>query len=522
MSTKKTSGKIELRPYQLESIDALRQGLRRGHRRQILCAPTGSGKTHIAGRLISDAVADRGSKCVFVADRIVLVHQTSQRFYDLGIQHGVVQGGNTFGAYHDVQVCSIQTLLARKRVPQCDFVIIDEAHTMYRGGLDFLRNMDVPVIGLTATPFTKGLGDFYSNVVNVVTTNDLLNEIDPSTDAPFLAPLRPYAAVEIDMTGAKTNNAGEWSDATVSERVSRVVGDVPSTWVERTQQVFGYAPKTLVFSATVDDGALLVRAFQNAGYDFRQSTYRDDAERTTRMVNEFARGRFTGLVSVDKFTKGFDVPDVECIVIARPYRKSLSKVIQILGRGMRSSPGKEFCLVLDHGGNMRGFQTQIADFYANGCNELERNIDVVRRKVTPTERKQSECKCGFIFVDPTLLNCPSCGADKPRRVAATEAAAAGTMVSVDLAQKTGDRQEWRHDERWTWAHLCATARELKRRELDDPDDDGRVYKLAGAQFRTMYGYWPKLKYDRTVVESDRRVYWTAVRQLESYRKSKTS
>ena len=55
-----------------------------------------------------------------------------------------------------------------------------------------------------------------------------------------------------------------------------------------------------------------------AGYDFRQSSYRDSQDSTTEMVEGFRAGEFTGLVSVEKFVKGFDVPHVQCMVGARP------------------------------------------------------------------------------------------------------------------------------------------------------------------------------------------------------------
>ena len=87
---------IELRDYQEESEERLRQGLREGHLRQILCAPTGSGKTLSAAHLIKEALG-KGSRSAFIADRVALVTQTSQRFYELGIPHGVAQGGTPSG-----------------------------------------------------------------------------------------------------------------------------------------------------------------------------------------------------------------------------------------------------------------------------------------------------------------------------------------------------------------------------------------------------------------------------------------
>ena len=87
---------LDLRPYQVTTVEQLREALRQGHRRIILCAPTGSGKTEMAIYLVQEA-SEKRSRVIFVADRITLVDQTSQRLYDYGIPHGVAQSSNTRG-----------------------------------------------------------------------------------------------------------------------------------------------------------------------------------------------------------------------------------------------------------------------------------------------------------------------------------------------------------------------------------------------------------------------------------------
>ena len=115
-----------LRPYQLEAVEQLRQGIREGKKKQILCAPTGSGKTVIAAHLVEEAYA-KGKKVAFCCDLISLVDQTSAAFADFGIPHGVVQGENTYGRDERVQVCSIQTVERRGFLPRMHFMIGDEA-----------------------------------------------------------------------------------------------------------------------------------------------------------------------------------------------------------------------------------------------------------------------------------------------------------------------------------------------------------------------------------------------------------
>ncbi|MBP9032630.1 MAG: DEAD/DEAH box helicase family protein [Pseudomonadales bacterium] len=334
---------IVLRPYQLESVEALRQGIRDGHRAQLLVAPTGAGKTVMAAHLLGEAQR-RGSRASFVVDRVSLVDQTSMTLDRYGIDHGVVQAGHwRRRSSTPIQVCSAQTLEKRGFLPDTQLLIVDEAHCTRQQTTEFIRSGAAKVLGLTATPFTEGLSRLYTNVVNVTTTNKLIDE-------GYLVPLKVYAAKAIDMSGAKVVG-GEWAEREIEERGTQIVGDIVNEWVDKTQKHFGGPAKTIVFSATVAHGDELCRQFQAAGFNFVQVSYKDgNDERRRQVIEEFRRphSAIHGLVSCEALTKGFDVPDVLVGIAARPYRKSFSSHIQQLGRVMRTAPGKEFALWLDH------------------------------------------------------------------------------------------------------------------------------------------------------------------------------
>ena len=219
------SFKISPREYQFVARDLLREGLRNGHKRQMLCLPTGSGKTVVAGMLTSEAII-KGKKVLFAADRISLVSQTSMRMSEAGIPHGMVQGENRWGFNQPVHVWSSQTLEASARkggsiedvLKRYDLLIIDEAHTKRQALIDAMVNVDMPVIGLSATPFTAGLGKIYSNLVTARTTDQL-------TDDGFLVPFEMYIGEPVDTEGAPTNSAGEWTPEGMQPRVLKIVGD---------------------------------------------------------------------------------------------------------------------------------------------------------------------------------------------------------------------------------------------------------------------------------------------------------
>ena len=82
---------LELRPHQKEVIEKLNEGFKE-HKRQVLCAVTGFGKTECAMSIMQEAAA-QGKRVGMLLDRIVLVEQTSLRLSKYGIPHGVLQSG---------------------------------------------------------------------------------------------------------------------------------------------------------------------------------------------------------------------------------------------------------------------------------------------------------------------------------------------------------------------------------------------------------------------------------------------
>ena len=332
---------LELREHQMQVIDALREGFRQGHRSQLLYAPTGFGKTEVAIYLMK-ATTEKYNKAAIVLDRLVLVDQTSMRLTKYGLDHGVYQSGHwKYAPYERLQVCSAQTLEARGDFPKIDLLIVDEAHITRKQTSEFIKNNPgVRIVGLTATPFTKGLGELYSNVVCGATNGWLV-------DNRWLTPLRVYIAKEIDMTGAK-KIAGEWSADVVAERGMKITGDIVEEWSKKTHEIFGKPEKTIVFCSGVAHGADLVEQFARKGYNFVSISYKDNDEFKKAAIEDFAKPdtEIHGLIATDILTRGFDVPDVKIGVSARPFSKSLSSHIQQMGRVMRPYEGKDFALWL--------------------------------------------------------------------------------------------------------------------------------------------------------------------------------
>lgn len=405
---------IDLRPYQADAVQSLRNGIREGRRRQILVAPTGAGKTEMAMKIVQEAQR-KGSRAWFVVDRVALIDQTSERFASYGIDHGVIQADHYLTDYaKPVQIASAQTLARRKIRDLPSLIIWDESHAIYKSVLDLVAKAETAkVIGLTATPFTAGMADHWDGLVNSTTVNKLLAE-------GFLAPLRIKACVSPDMTGAKKKFDGEYAEEDAGQRGITIIGNVVDTWIEQTRKTFGGPVKTIVFSPSVKHGAELCRQFAEAGFNFQQISYldKDDGDRRDKIA-EFRKpdSAIDGLVSCAVLTKGFDVPDVLCGISCRPYRKSFSSHIQEMGRVMRIHPGKEFGLWLDHSGNCISFADDTAWLFEYGVDTLSNAQKRDSEVREPQEKVRKERFCGECGTQmATGQNaCPACGWQRPAR-----------------------------------------------------------------------------------------------------------
>ncbi len=365
----------------------------------MVMAATGSGKTYIGLYLINEALK-KGSKALFVCDRKTLIEQTSSVADKYGlVDHGVIQAQHWRNNTANFQICSAQTL-ARRGWPPADVIVIDEAHTKHTIWTKHIPNTRASVIGLSATPFSTGLGKLFSNLINAETMHKL-------TEAGILVPMRVLTGrqvTHIDMTGAATKKGGEWTDEAQAERGMMIIGDVVTEWQKHASTM-----KTIVFGATINHCEAMARQFNSAGIWAATFTERTKDKERADLLSEFRKpdSQLRVLVSVEALAKGFDVPDVECICDCRPMRKSLSVVIQMWGRGLRSYPGKKQLLLLDFSGNRMRFDVDFEQFYYEGLDALDAG-EKLDKKIRKDEKQEAKpCpKCGYT---PFAGRCVGCG-----------------------------------------------------------------------------------------------------------------
>jgi len=387
------------RQFQIDAHNALRRGFLQGHKNQLIMAPTGAGKTYLGLRICNEAI-QKGKRAVFLCDRTTLINQTSEVADRYGMhEHGIVQANHWRRRPDEMfQIASVQTIAKRDFWPQMDVLVVDEAHTAYKAWTEFAMTTGAVVIGLSATPFTVGLGKIFSNLVNATTMYDL-------TQNGVLVPMRIFSCHKPDMTGAATAG-GEWTDKAAEERGMEIIGDVVSDWIK-----YGDKRKTIVFGATIKHCEELAKQFISLGVMAAVFTSDTTAKEREDLLKEYRKpnGYLRVLISVEALAKGFDVPDVGCICDARPLRKSLSTAIQMWGRGLRSSPatGKKDCHLLDFSGNIIRFFEDFNEIYFNGLDKLDdgEKLDKEIRKKEEFEVKGCP-KCGY---SPFHKRCMACG-----------------------------------------------------------------------------------------------------------------
>lgn len=314
-----------LRPYQEQAVEAVRDRWLEWDR-ELLVMATGTGKTRTAKAIIEDRL--QHGPVLFIAHRDELIEQARSTFGDAG----KIKADTT--DIRPVTVGSIQTLVNRNRY---DFntVIVDEAHhcvsDSYRKVLDMYCGSKV--LGLTATPDRKGLGDVFDGIAFEY---GLRQAVIDGYLSPIVARTVP---IDIDMTNVRIK-AGDFELNAVAETLRPYLPEIA-----RSIREFASDRKTLVFLPLVAIAQEFRDILESEGIPAREvnGASADRAE-TLQWFKDGPRG--IALCNAMLLTEGVDLPDCDCVVCLRPT-KVRSLYSQIVGRGTRLAPGKRDCLVLD-------------------------------------------------------------------------------------------------------------------------------------------------------------------------------
>jgi superfamily II DNA or RNA helicase len=415
---------FDLRPYQLHTEQEARIALARGLKRICIYLPTGGGKTLTATSIIQKAVA-KGRKVVFLANRKQLIRQTSQVLTRYGIAHGILQADNTRNLDAQVLVASIDTVHVRGLPDDVGLIIIDECHGVagsekYRKLLATYNN--VPVVGLTATPFAAGMakhfheigGPLFEHLVVGATIKDLIG-------ANYLVDCDIYAPSEPDLKKVRSfkgiDGVLDYNHTDLEEAADKpeLIGDILTHW-----RKLANGKQTVVFATGIAHSKHIVEQFNAAGVIAEHIDYWADDDERAAILGRFSRGETIVLSNVALLSEGWDCPATEVMILARPTR-SLIRFIQMVGRVLRPAEGKSKALLLDHSGSTARL--------GHPCDDLPLELDDGKPKTNSAEKRER--------TEPLPKACPKCHFMKPPKVHACPACGFAPEVQSDVETVDG-------------------------------------------------------------------------------------
>lgn len=385
-----------LRPHQVEAIRQLKLSIGQGDRRPVLQLPTGAGKTVVAAAIV-DGARSKGNRVIFTVPAISLIDQTVQSFWNEGITEvGVIQADHPMtNPTMPVQVASIQTL-QRRGVPDTDIVVVDECHRLFQFYGEWMARPEwqhIPFIGLSATPWTRGLGQHFTNLIVGATTRELI-------DAGYLSEFEVFAPSHPDLSEVRTV-AGDYHEGDLSDAMNQtpLIADVVQTWLE-----MGGNDPTLCFAVDRAHAKHLQERFHAAGVACGYVDAHSDLDEREQLRKDFHNGDIRVVCNVGVLTTGVDW-DVRCLILARPT-KSKMLFVQIIGRALRTAEGKSKARILDHS------DTHLRLGLVTDINQTVLDDGKPRTNSGAQERDEplpKECpQCSFLK-PAKVRECPHCG-----------------------------------------------------------------------------------------------------------------
>jgi superfamily II DNA or RNA helicase len=282
----------------------------------------------------------------------------------------------------------------RREIPPAELVFLDEAHKIFNFYSKWFTDpawKHVPFIGLSATPWAKGLGRLYQELIIAATTQDLI-------DLGYLSKFRVFAPAHPDLKGVRTigGDYHEGDLGTVMDKTP-LVADIVSTWLKH-----GVGQPTLCFAVNRLHAQHIRDKFDEAGIRAGYVDCFSTPSERIEVRSKFATGEFQVVCNVGVLTMGVDW-DVRCIILARPT-KSEMLFVQIIGRGLRPAEGKDHCLILDHSDTTSrlGFVT---DIHHDQLDDGKARISNARDRI----KLPKECPRCACLRPPTTNVCPNCG-----------------------------------------------------------------------------------------------------------------
>jgi len=363
----------------------------------------------------------KGKRLAFCVPAISLIDQTFDRFRANGIDPatmGVIQGDHPWSRPHaPVQIASAQTL-ARRSLPEVDLVVVDECHIRHKVYERWAEaRPDLRWIGLSATPWSRGLGRLFDDLLKPTSIRELI-------EAGYLSPFRVFAPSHPDLDGVRTV-AGDYHEGELAGAMDRpeLVADIVSTWLAKARianergssgatRRSEYLP-TLCFAVNRAHARSLAERFQEAGVATAYVDANTPREDRNAIGERLAAGEIDVVVNIGTLTTGIDW-DVRCLILARPT-KSQSLFVQIIGRALRTAPGKDHALILDHSDTHLRLG-MVTDIDHDELDDGKLRPTAARKAGEKGLPMPKECAHCTGLIPAGVSHCLSCGQPRPMAV----------------------------------------------------------------------------------------------------------
>ncbi|RMZ87109.1 hypothetical protein DV736_g5670, partial [Chaetothyriales sp. CBS 134916] len=414
---------IKLRPYQEESIQSVLSYLARGHKRLGLSLATGAGKTVIFTQLIDriQPPNSHANQTLILAHRRELVDQAANHcraaYPDKSVD---IEMGDLYATgAADITVASIQSLRSADRIDKFNpdrfkLVLVDEAHHIVAPGyLHVLQHFglytppdhvldpaapdshtpksaggfqpDAPaLVGVSAT-FSRfdgvRLGAAIDHIVYHKDYIDMINDH-------WLSPLS-FTTVRsrADLGSVKTNKDGDFQTGQLSCAVN--TPETNEITFTAWQSDAAHCKSTLVFCVDVNHVKDLASTFRRHGVDARYITGTTKKRDRSTLLQQFKDRIFPILINCAVFTEGTDMPNIDCVLLARPT-KSRNLLVQMIGRGMRLYQGKTNCHVVDMVASLETGIVTVPTLFGLDPGELLINATALDLKKAAQERQECD------------------------------------------------------------------------------------------------------------------------------------
>ena len=342
---------LQLRDYQTECLTAISEASNASVFKQLVSLPTGTGKTIIFAHIVK-SIAERGGRSLILVHRDELARQAEDKLLTIWpeAEIGIIKAArNELDA--PVTIASIQTISRETRLTQLrgkrafDFLVTDEAHhavaSTYRNVYDEVMGQrhGVTHLGVTATVNrgdNQGLMAVYEKVVYYRSLLEMVR-------AGWLCDLRCVRIrTEISLDSVHTT-AGDFAQGELAGVLNT---DNRNELIVEAYQEHAMGRMALCFTADVLHATDLAEAFRQEGVKALSISGKTPIEERRYILKAFHNREFQVLCNCQVLTEGYDEAGIDCIILARPT-KSGALYTQMVGRGTRTFPGKDDCLILD-------------------------------------------------------------------------------------------------------------------------------------------------------------------------------